>query len=101
MFNLPRDLQMKIWEFDPTFRNRFYIVLQEMIAISALHHTIMEDAGNLFIFQSYCKSFLRYVKKRQLRCLAKVTGTRLPRRFTKRRALLAIIYRKIMRSTGF
>lgn len=92
---LPSSLVQLIYEFDPTYRDYFTrMVLPQMKRILYLIDLITYESGNIVISQRYCKSVLRSIRKHEIRSVSKATGTRLPRRFTKRRAMLAIIFHR-------
>lgn len=92
MFDLPLDLQRIIFEYDGTFREHYSRVMNELLEMYCLIKLFRRRTYDLIISEKECKRILRFVKKGQLRQLAYFTKTRLPRKITKRRLALKIVF---------
>jgi hypothetical protein len=92
---LPQELISEIFEYDETYRIRYVSVVFELLELSGLLRFVYMYAYDIVTSEKTCKKFLRFVTKSQIRRLAYFTKTRLPRKFTKRRGLLGIVFNTI------
>lgn len=89
----PTDLQKHIYEFDPTFHEVWATVNKELRTSFLMLYTLRHQALEIILDP---KRFLRKVRKQTIRDLAYFTRTKLPRRFTKHRALITIMFNSVL-----
>ena len=95
MFQLPDAILQKIYEYDGTYRNHYDIVMLEIVILSEILKCVYAFAYEIVTCEKFCKRFLRFITKQQIRKLAYLTKTRLPRKFTKRKGMLGIVFNTI------
>lgn len=89
---LPPELIARVFEYDDTHHREFGLVLRQLISLKNLLSDLYYFSFETVFNQRFCKKLLRQVRKRDLRLLAKMTRTSLSKRFTKRRAAVAIVF---------
>lgn len=92
MFNLPSNLQQEIYEYDSTYHELYSVMMLELIEMALLSRYIRMCAYDIIISEKECKKILRNIKKEQLRRLAHLTKTTMPRKITKKRLLMKILF---------
>lgn len=92
MFELPIEVQKHIYEYDSTYHEHYKVAMLELIELTLLIKYIRVCAYDIIISEKERKKILRNIKKDQLRRLAYFTKTPLPKKSTKRKLLLKILF---------
>lgn len=95
MYHLPDVLIKEIYEYDDTYRNHYSIVMFEIVILTEILKCIYALSYDIVTCEKSCKKFLRFVSKHQIRKLAYFTKTRLPKKFTKRKGILGIVFNTV------
>lgn len=89
-FLLPKELQTRIYGYDPTFHEKYKSVMKELIVNRELHHIFHENLDQVLFSPSYRFHVLQQYLKIDFERYCGSTGIFVKRRLTKRR-LLAIL----------
>lgn len=95
MFSLPTELQKLIYDYDSTYHEYYNVTMLELVEMSLLIRYTRACAYDIIISEKECKKILRSIKKDQLRRLAHFTRTLLPKKITKRRLLIKILFNTV------